>query len=145
MLSEIIQRLTRYLLRQKIIIKDEDPSHLQLEIDESDTFTKLQAHSVTYRFATGPTKGKKALVLRSMGRGSLGSDSDHNTKKDSWRQSQDLYSTPSATNLGCLHLIVSSIRINIINTLFSDSTFAILSSLCLIVSRIAINITNAFN
>jgi hypothetical protein len=45
-----------------------------LPIDEEDTFSKLQASSVTYRFATGISKGKKALVLKSL------TDGDHNSK-----------------------------------------------------------------
>ena len=58
--------------RQKIIIKDE--ANFQLPIDEEDTFSRLQASSVTYRFATGKSKGKKALVLKTI------SDGDHNSK-----------------------------------------------------------------
>ena len=71
-LAKIIRRLTRYLERQKIIVKDEDGT-FQLQIDEDDTLSKLQASSVTYRFATGPSAGKKALVLKSIPEG------DHNS------------------------------------------------------------------
>ncbi len=73
MLAQIIRRLTKYLERQKIIIKDNDQD-FQLNISEEDTFSRLQASSVTYRFATGPSKGKKAMVLRSV------TDGDHNAK-----------------------------------------------------------------
>jgi hypothetical protein len=72
-LGQIIKRLTRYLERQKIIVKDCDQD-FQLEIPEEDTFSRLQASSVTYRFATGPSNGKKAMVLRSV------PDGDHNAK-----------------------------------------------------------------
>ena len=72
-LAQIIKRLTKYLERQKIIIKDNDQD-FQLNISEEDTFSRLQASSVTYRFATGPSKGKKAMVLRSV------PDGDHNAK-----------------------------------------------------------------
>jgi hypothetical protein len=65
-LAQIIKRLTRYLERQKIITRDNDILEFQLEIADDDTFSKLQASSVTYRFATGPSKGKKALVLKTM-------------------------------------------------------------------------------
>ena len=71
-LATIIKRLTRYLEKQKIIVKDEDD--FQLSIPEEDAFSRLQASSVTYRFATGTSKGKKALVLKSM------PDTDHNSK-----------------------------------------------------------------
>jgi len=64
-LAQIIRRLTRYLIRQNIIVRDND-SEFQLEIAQEDTFSRLQASSVTYRFATGPSKGKKAMVLQSV-------------------------------------------------------------------------------
>lgn len=73
-LLQIIKKITRYLERQKIIIKEENQD-FQLAIDDEDTLSKLQASSVTYRFATGKSKGKKALVLSSV------PDQDHNTKK----------------------------------------------------------------
>jgi len=38
----------------------------QLEIPEEDSFSRLQASSVTYRFAMGPSKGKKAMVLKTV-------------------------------------------------------------------------------
>jgi len=73
-LNQIIKRLTRYLERQRIIVKDDD-SAFQLNIAEEDSFSKLQASSVTYRFALGPGKGKKAMVLKSV------PDGDHNSKR----------------------------------------------------------------
>ena len=72
-LAKIIHRLTRYLERQQIIVKDND-SEFQLQIPQEDTFSRLQASSVTYRFATGPSKGKKAMVLKTV------PDGDHNAK-----------------------------------------------------------------
>jgi hypothetical protein len=71
-LSQIIKRLTRYLERQKIIVKDED-ENFQLAIPEEDVLSRLQASSITYRFATGPSKGKKAIVLKTI------TDGDHNS------------------------------------------------------------------
>ncbi len=73
-LGQFITRVTRYLERQGIIIKDEDSDKFQLPISDDDAFTRLQASSVTYRFAMGPRKGQKAFVLRSM------SDEDHNSR-----------------------------------------------------------------
>jgi hypothetical protein len=40
---------------------------------DQESFSILQASSITYRFATGPSKGKKALVLKSL------PDRDHNS------------------------------------------------------------------
>lgn len=74
-LFQIIKRLTRYLEKQKIIVKDNaGVSEFQFEIPIEDTFSRLQASSVTYRFATGPSKGKKAMVLRTV------TDGDHNSR-----------------------------------------------------------------
>jgi hypothetical protein len=64
-LGQIIKRLIWYLERQKIIVKDND-SDFQLEIPAEDTFSRLQASSATYRFATGPSKGKKAMTLKTV-------------------------------------------------------------------------------
>ena len=74
--EQIIKRLTKYLIRQQIIVRDDD-NKFQLEISDEDTFSRLQASSVTYRFATGPSKGKKAMVLRSLN-GQM-ADGDHAT------------------------------------------------------------------
>lgn len=74
-LAKIIAKLTRYLERQKIIIKDDENDGFQLPIPDEDTLSKLQATSVTYRFATGKSKGKKALVLKSV------TDNDHTATK----------------------------------------------------------------
>jgi len=72
-LAAIIKRLTRYLEKQNIIVKDENQD-FQLEIPDEDTLGRLQQSSVTYRFATGPRKGKKALVLKSV------QDGDHSSR-----------------------------------------------------------------
>ena len=70
-IAKIINRFTRYLKRQNIIVEDEP--ELTLPIDDDDTFSKLQKSSITYRFATGPSRGKKALVLKTV------VDGDHNS------------------------------------------------------------------
>jgi hypothetical protein len=72
-LAVIIKRLTRYLEKQNIIVKDENQD-FQLEIPDEDTLGRLQQSSVTYRFATGPRRGKKALVLKCV------QDGDHNSR-----------------------------------------------------------------
>lgn len=61
--------------RQKIIIRDDNDGGFQIPIPDEDTLSKLQASSVTYRFATGKSKGKKAMVLRSV------TDTDHTATK----------------------------------------------------------------
>lgn len=74
-LTKIINKLTKYLERQKIIIRDDDDGGYQIPIPDEDTLSKLQATSVTYRFATGKSKGKKAMVLKSV------TDTDHTATK----------------------------------------------------------------
>jgi hypothetical protein len=74
-LTKIIVKLTKYLERQKIIIRDDDDSGFQIPIPDEDTLSKLQASSATYRFATGKSKGKKAMVLKSV------TDNDHTANK----------------------------------------------------------------
>lgn len=74
-LTKIIQKITKYLERQKIIIKDDNDGGFQIPIPDEDTLSKLQAGSVTYRFATGKSKGKKAIVLKSV------TDTDHSATK----------------------------------------------------------------
>lgn len=73
-LSKIISKLTKYMERQKIIIRDSEDG-FQIPIPDEDTLSKLQATSITYRFATGKSKGKKAMVLKSV------TDNDHNATK----------------------------------------------------------------
>lgn len=72
-LTKIIKRLVRYLEKINVIAKDEEDG-LQLEIPDEDVLSRLQATSVTYRFATGPSKGKKAIVIKTL------PDEDHNAK-----------------------------------------------------------------
>jgi hypothetical protein len=74
-LTKIIQKITKYLERQKLIIKDDNDGGFQIPTPDEDTLSKLQATSVTYRFATGKSKGKKAIVLKSV------TDTDHSATK----------------------------------------------------------------
>lgn len=74
-LTKIIHKLTKHLERQKIIIRDDEEGGFQMPIPDEDTLSKLQAGSVTYRFATGKSKGKKAIVLKSV------TDNDHAASK----------------------------------------------------------------
>ena len=75
-LTKIISKLTKYLERQNIIIRhDDNDGGFQIPIPDEDTLSKLQATSVTYRFATGKSKGKKAIVLKSV------TDNDHTATK----------------------------------------------------------------
>lgn len=64
-LDKIIKKSISLLERMSFLVKDnEEP--LSLAIDSEDTFSQIQASSVIYRFATGPNRGKKALVLKTI-------------------------------------------------------------------------------
>lgn len=64
-LDKIIKKSIALLERRGFLVKDnEDP--LSLTIDSEDTFSQIQASSAIYRFATGPNRGKKALVLKTI-------------------------------------------------------------------------------
>ena len=64
-LDKIIKKTITLLERRGFLVKDnEEP--LSLTIDSEDTFSQIQASSTIYRFATGPNRGKKALVLKTI-------------------------------------------------------------------------------
>ena len=64
-LDKIIKRITNLLERRGIIVKD-DGQGIQIDLSDDDSFAKLQAGAITYRFAFGPNKGKKALTLKTV-------------------------------------------------------------------------------
>lgn len=76
-LEKIILRVTRLLERKGIITKDtsqDDPNaSLQIDLSDDNSFAKLQAGAISYRFAFGPNKGKKALTLKTV------PENDHNS------------------------------------------------------------------
>jgi hypothetical protein len=72
-LEKIISRVTRILERRGIIIRDPEQG-LQIDLSDDDSFTKLQAGAISYRFAFGPNKGKKALTLKTV------PEQDHNSE-----------------------------------------------------------------
>jgi hypothetical protein len=73
-LMVIINKLISYLEKQGIISKDQE-QEFQFPISDEDVFAKLQASSITYRFATGKSKGKKAIVLKAVDDGDQNSPS----------------------------------------------------------------------
>ncbi len=73
-LEKIIRKITRHLEKRGIIVRDDD-GFLQLNLEEGDALSRLQAGAATYRFALGPNKGKKALTLQTV------SDHDHSSSR----------------------------------------------------------------
>ena len=72
-LEKIISRVTKLLERRGIIVKD--PEGLQIDLSDDDSFAQLQAGAISYRFAFGPNKGKKALTLKTV------PEQDHNSER----------------------------------------------------------------
>ncbi len=73
-LEKIIRKITRHLEKRGIIVRDEE-GFLQMNLEERDALSRLQAGAATYRFALGPNKGKKALTLQTI------SDQDHSSSR----------------------------------------------------------------
>ena len=75
-LEKIISRVTKLLERKGVIVKDPETQGLQINLSGDvlgdDSFAKLQAGAISYRFAYGPNKGKKALTLKTV------PEQDHN-------------------------------------------------------------------
>jgi hypothetical protein len=62
------ERIGRHLERRGVLVRDVENSVLALESDEDgeDILKDLQDHSITYRIALGPHKGRKAFMLQSL-------------------------------------------------------------------------------
>lgn len=66
LLQQISQRVARLLERQGILERDEDNSYLTLDGLEEDPLQDIHSHSVTYRVAIGPQKGRKVFTLQTI-------------------------------------------------------------------------------
>lgn len=60
----ISQRVARFLERRGVLERDEDNSYLTLDGREEDPLQDIHSHSVTYRVAIGPQKGRKVFTLQ---------------------------------------------------------------------------------
>ena len=66
LLLVISQRVARFLERRGILERDEDNSYLTLDGLEEDPLQDIHSHSVTYRVALGPQKGRKVFCLQTI-------------------------------------------------------------------------------
>jgi len=70
LLRRISARIGRHLERRGLLVRDMEHSYLALEPgtreQEQETLEELQSHSITYRIALGPHKGRKAFMLQSL-------------------------------------------------------------------------------
>jgi len=65
-LHTISQRIADFLERRGLLERDEDSSYLTLEGLDEDPMRELHAHSVTYRIAMGPQRGRKVFTLQTI-------------------------------------------------------------------------------
>ena len=60
LLHIISQRVASFLERRGLLERDEDNSYLTLDGLDEDPMQDIHSHSVTYRIAMGPQRGRKA-------------------------------------------------------------------------------------
>ena len=65
-LHTISQRVANYLGRQGLLERDEDNSYLSLDGLDEDPLHDIHTHSVTYRVAMGPQRGRKVFTLQTI-------------------------------------------------------------------------------
>src|SRR5450755_4220077 len=67
LVQRISERIGRQLERQGMLVLDAESSHLAFEPQGEDgAIADLQGHSITYRIALGPQRGRKAFMLQSL-------------------------------------------------------------------------------
>ena len=66
LLQQISERVARFLERHGMLERDEDNSYLTLDCLEEDPLKDIHSHSVTYRVAIGPQKGRKVFTLQTI-------------------------------------------------------------------------------
>jgi len=66
LLHVISERVARFLERKGILERDEGNSYLTLQGLEEDPLQDIHSHSVTYRIAVGPQKGRKVFTLQTI-------------------------------------------------------------------------------
>jgi len=62
----IAHRLARYLERQGLLERDAEHSVLALDHSDEDPMDQLRGHSIAYRIAVGPERGRKVFTLQTL-------------------------------------------------------------------------------
>ncbi len=62
----IARRIARFLERQGLLERDAENSYLASDGADEDPMNQLLGHSITYRIAVGPQKGRKVFTLRTL-------------------------------------------------------------------------------
>jgi ribosomal protein S27E len=65
-LHVVSQRVSSFLERQGLLERDEDNSYLTLDGLDEDPMGDIHSHSVTYRIAMGPQRGRKVFALQTI-------------------------------------------------------------------------------
>ena len=65
LLTNLVQRVVRFLERRGLIQRDEDQAFVSLNSAPS-AMDQVQSSSITYRIALGKNKGQKALTLKTL-------------------------------------------------------------------------------
>ena len=60
------RRIGRFLERQGLLERDAENSYLTSDMVEEDPMNQLLGHSITYRIAVGPQRGRKAFTLQTL-------------------------------------------------------------------------------
>jgi hypothetical protein len=62
----LARRVGRYLERRGLIARDAENSYLTLDGVDEDPMDQLLGHSITYRIAVGPQRGRKVFTLQTL-------------------------------------------------------------------------------
>ena len=66
LLRQISKSATRFSERRGVLERDEDTSYLTLDGLKEDPLKDIHSHSVTYRVAIGPQRGRKVFTLQTI-------------------------------------------------------------------------------
>lgn len=85
LVQRISERIGGHLERKGLLVRDAESSHLAFDSgDEDSALAELRRHSITYRIALGPYRGRKAFMLQSLpSRGSRPAASGWRRPRDS--------------------------------------------------------------
>ena len=66
LVATISRRIARHLERRGLLTRDDESSHLTLDLQDDDAMYQLQGHSIAYRIAVGPQQGRKVFTLQTI-------------------------------------------------------------------------------
>lgn len=66
LVASISQKVASYLEGEGLLIRDEESSHLTMDLEDDDVMAQLQGHSISYRIAVGLQQGRKVLTLQTI-------------------------------------------------------------------------------